>query len=292
MKNFDGDYNRLAAKISDLRGQLNAAPKGSIIIPVNAQGDLKNVLNIVDDISKYSGPHTLELVLVINNYLPEEPPKEIESYANLGIKILNFPYLRKQGEGVGLTARIPGLQAAHSEYTMLFDADCRIPNVTKLINWYINNYDNGIDTAYTHVDYYNLRNKLSIKVRMFFHHFSRWVKRKIFDIPTMRGSNYAIRRSFMLELYEKGYLAEDMNIGPVAKRFGSKIAYSGNKDLVVLTSGRMFHGSWISLFRYLVYRLKYNFRVLRVRENAAKYTGRNPETDPDRIYIDNEVVKK
>lgn len=240
----------------------------------------------------YSGQHTFELVLVINNYPPEEPPKEIKTFSNLGINVISIPYLKKEGEAVGFTARIPGLEAAQSEYTILFDADCRIPNSTKLIDWYIDIYEKGIYPAYTHVDYYDLREKLSIKARMFSHHFSRWVKREILGIPTVRGSNYAIKRSFILDLYKKGLLADDMNVGPVAKAYGNEVAYSGNRDLVVLTSGRMFHGSWISLFRYLIYRLKYNFHVLRVRENAAKYTGRNPETDPDRIYIDNEVVKK
>jgi hypothetical protein len=53
----------------------------------------------------------------------------------------------------------------------------------------------------------------------------------------------------------------------------------------------MFHGGWISLFKYLIFRIKHNIRVIPVREDAAKHSGRNPETDPDRKYVNNDPVE-
>jgi hypothetical protein len=49
----------------------------------------------------------------------------------------------------------------------------------------------------------------------------------------------------------------------------------------------MFRGGWRKLGRYLLYRWRYNRRVLPVREGAARYTGR--VRDPDRTFIDGEL---
>ena len=36
------------------------APDASIVVPVNAQGDLENVLTLLDDLGRYEGPHEFE----------------------------------------------------------------------------------------------------------------------------------------------------------------------------------------------------------------------------------------
>ncbi len=92
----------------------------------------------------------------------------------------------------------------------------------------------------------------------------------------------------MIELYDAGMLADEMNVGPTMKARAGHVAYSGARRLVVLTSGRMFSGGWIKLLRYLIYRLKYNIRVLPVRSGVAGRTRR--ENDPVRRYVDNRPV--
>ena len=121
------------------------------------------------------------------------------------------------------------------------------------------------------------------------HHGSRWVKRVLLRIPTIRGSNYAVDRDLFLGLYERGMLAEDMNVGPAMHKFSGPIPYSGDLRHVVLTSGRMFRGGWRKLSRYLLYRLRSNLRVIPVHEDAASRTGR--EHEPVRRYVDNEPVR-
>jgi hypothetical protein len=283
------DLNRLHEHLVRLRGKPDLQPDASIVIPVNAQGDLENVLKIVSDITRYSGIHSLEVILVINNYPTDEPPPETESYGSLGLKIVSIPNVRRPGEAVGFTARIPGIRAASSENVILFDADCRVPNPTALIDWYICQFKAGAQAAYTKVGYYDLRDRWSIRARILIHHLARWVKRDILRVPTTRGSNYAVNRSLMLQLYEEGMLADEMNVGPTFKAAGGQVAYSGSKELIVLTSGRMFGGGWKKLFRYLRYRLRYNLRVLPVRSDAARYTKR--ENDAVRRYLNNKPVK-
>ena len=120
-----------------VRGNLKLPPDASIIVPVNAQGDLENILHLLGDITRYAGKYLFEIILVINNYPPEEPPKEIDVYKTLGLKIIDIPNIRKPGEAPGFTARIPGAMAALSDNTIFFDADCHIPNPTALLDWYI-----------------------------------------------------------------------------------------------------------------------------------------------------------
>lgn len=280
------DLQSLKERLKVIRKNPELLPNVSVVIPVNAKGDLQNVLHVIADITQYNGNHSIEVVLVINNYDPSEPPPEISSYGELGMKIINLPNVRKPGEAVGFTARIPGIQAASSEIVILFDSDCRIPNASALIDWYIQQFNSGAKAAYTHVDYYGLADGWSIRLRMFVHHSARWVKRVILNIPTTRGSNYAVARSLMQELYGQGFLADEMNVGPTFKSVGARIAYSGERDLIVLTSGRMFTNAGLKkLLRYFRYRLRYNLRVLPVHPNAARRTRR--ESDPVRQYIDN-----
>ena len=119
---------------------------------------------------------------------------------------------------------------------------------------------------------------------------ARWIKRAFLKIPTARGSNYTVTKTLMLELYDKGMLADEMNVGPTFKAFGRKVVYSGSKNLTVLTSGRMFNPGWMKIFRYFRYRLKYNLRVLPVRRDAATVTKR--ENDPVRRYDENNIPLK
>ena len=278
----------LQDNITRLRGNVDVPPAASIVIPVNAQGDLGNVLTLLGDITKYAGKHAIEIVLVINNFPPEQAPAEVADYSALGLKVVSIPNVRRPGEAVGFTARIPGIRAASSEVNILFDSDCRIPNATALIDWYVQQFQQGAKAAYTHVAYYDTQDDVSVRARLWVHHFSRWVKRSILRIPTTRGSNYAVTRSIMLDLYERRMLADEMNVGPAFKAGGHRVVYSGAKKLHVLTSGRMFSGGWIKLFNYLRYRFRYNLRVLPTRENVAQYTQR--EKDPVRKYVNNKPV--
>jgi hypothetical protein len=284
------DPNKLRNQISRLRGEKSALPDASIVIPVNAQGDLKNVLKVLNDIAEYDGINILEVILVINNYSPEKPPSEIITYCDLGLKVIGIPDVRRPGEAVGFSARIPGIKEAACEKILLFDADVRIKNSNALIDWYIREFKKGAALAYTHVGYFDLRESLSIRFRIVIHHLARWIKRVILKIPTARGSNYAVQKTLMLELYAKRSLADEMNVGPVFKSLGEKIVYSGAKNLNVLTSGRMFTPGWRKIFRYFRYRLKYNIRVLPVRTNVATFTKR--ENDLVRRYDDNNVLLK
>jgi hypothetical protein len=190
----------------------------------------------------------------------------------MGMKIISIPYLRRPGEAVGFTARIPGIDAASTENAILFDADCQIPNATALLDWYVEQFQAGAKLAYTHVDYYGYPDLLPVKIRLFVHHISRWTKRIFLRVPTNRGSNYAVNRTLTLDLYERGLLADEMNVGPAMKSVGGIIRYSGSKDLIVYTSGRYFRPGWKYLFRYFFHRIRYNIRVLPVRDNVAQYT--------------------
>ncbi len=259
------------------------------MIPVNAQGDLDNVWQILGDLAGYGGRHRLELVLVVNNYPDGQPPPALAEYRLTGATVVAIPDVRRPGEAVGFSARIPGIRAASSEVVLTFDADCRVPHPGSLIDWYVSQFEGGADCAYTHVAYYQFRERPSIRARFVIHHTSRWFKRVVLRIPTNRGSNYAVRRTRLLELYDEGMLADEINVGPTIKACGGSVAYSGQRKLTVLTSGRMFSGGWFKLVRYFAYRLRYNWRVLPVRRNVAAVTGR--ESDPVRRYVDNRPIK-
>jgi hypothetical protein len=281
--------DQLADDLRALRGDPTLAPHASIVIPVNAQGDIGNVCRIIGDVTKYEGTNTAELILVVNNYSEGNEPAEIEKLKAFNIRVIAIPNVRRPGEAVGFSARIPGILAAESEPCILFDADCRIPHITQLLDWYVQQFDAGVGAAYTRVDYYDYEPHLSLTLRFALHHLSRWCKRNVMRIPTTRGSNYAVRRSVMLELYERKMLADEMNVGPAFKHQGHQVAYDGHKTLRVLTSGRMFSAGWLRMIPYFWYRLKYNLRTLPVRVGVAKHTGR--ENDPVREYVDNRPVR-
>jgi hypothetical protein len=261
---------RLGAELGRVRGDRALPPDASIAIPVNAQADLENVLVILGDVSRYGGKRTFEVVLVINNYPADDPPEEIGTYAAAGIHVVSVPNAWRAGEAVCLSARVPGIRAAEAERILLFDADCRIPEPTLVLDWYVDQFRSGAKVAYTRVGHYDLRPLWSVRARMGAHHFSRWIKRVLLRIPTTRGSNYGVDRTAFLRVYESGLLADDLNVGPAVKAAGGRVVYAGAPRLQVLTSGRKFRGGWRKLARYLRYRLLYNVRVLRTQ--AGKRT--------------------
>lgn len=261
------------------------APDVSIVVPVNAQGDLEKVPTLLSDIGRYDGPDSMEVLLVVNNFPEGEPPSEVRELERLGARVLAVPSVRRAdrpGEAVCLSARMPGIRAAASELVVLFDADCRIPNVTALLSWYVAEFRRGARASYTAVGYYGLPSGPSLRVRFAIHHASRWVKRNLLGIPTTRGSNYAVHRESMIDLYERGYLADDFNVGPAFRKFGLRVTYSGRPVLTVYTSGRMFRPGWKRILPYYWYRLRYNLRVLPVRRDAQRHTERERRDPRDR----------
>jgi len=257
-----------------LRGEPALPPEASIIIPVNAQNDLQNVLRLIRDITAYQGKRRLETILVINNYPPVSPPEEIVKYRALGLRVPAFPNVKARNE-IYLTARVFGARDASSECTIYFDADCRLPNATALIDWYIEQFEAGFQLAYTHVRYYDLPPSAAMKARMLLYETFRWFKRVILQSPISRGSNYAMARSLMLALHDRGLLKYDIKVGPTVKSVGGRIAYSGDRSLAVLTSGRNFRGDWHELFEYITWRARYYRRVHPMRPDGARPNPRS-----------------
>lgn len=280
----------LSARLLGLRPVGSGRPDVSVVVPVNAQGDLDNVLGLLGDLADYQGPHTFEVILVVNNYPEGDPPPDVQRFRQLGVEVLAIPSVRRPGEAVGFSARIPGVRAARSESVLLFDADCRIPDITALVDWYIRQFRGGAAAAYTHVGYYGYDRVPSLLLRFAVHHLARWLKRNFLRIPTTRGSNYGVRRAALLELYAEGMLADEMNVGPTFARLKGRVAYSGRRRLRVLTSARMFRPGWKRIIPYFLYRLRYNLRVLPVRRGVAEHTRR--ERDPVRRYVDNRPVRE
>ncbi len=259
-----GTNASLKDRVTQMRGDPALPPDASIVIPVNAQKDLAPLQRVLKDILRYSGNRRIEILLVINNYPADEGPAEIRWYRQAGLQVVDIPRIVHQG-GIAMAARIPGVRLARSQNVLLFDADCRIPDPGALIDWYIDRLQEGYDLAYTHVDYTDLPPGISVKARMFVHHASRWIKRRVLGIPTSRGSNYAMHRDLMLDLFTRGRIPYDIHVGPVVKSMGGRIAYSGAREFVVLTSGRFFDPGWKVLFAYLVWRTGYYFRILKMR---------------------------
>lgn len=263
------EFKSLRNGLMRLRGDLKRAPDASVIIPVNAQADLQSVITILDDITCYKGKYRLEIILVINNYPDNAAPAEINLFQQLGVEVVAVPSARKHGEVVILSARALGVEAAKSDVTIHFDADCKIVDVNALIDWYVKTINSGVSLAYSHVGYYDLRKVPSIYVKIALHHAVRWIKRNLVGIPTTRGSNYAIDKKVFSDLYLNNILSVDLQVGPAVKLEGKEIAYSGNPKLRVLTSGRRFRGGWVKLLRYFHYRLQYNIRAIPTRKNEA-----------------------
>lgn len=257
----------LSGELARLRGDPSVPPDASVVVPVNAASDLARVLDVVADVASYDGGHTFEVVLVVNNYAADQPPNELPTYDEAGLRVVAVPDAWRAGEAICFSARIPGVRAAASDRILLFDADSRIPNPTRVLDWYVEQLARGAAAAYTHVGHYDVRPGVSVRARVASHHLARWIKRVLLRIPTTRGSNYGIDRTVFLPLYERGLLADDLNVGPTVKATGGRVAYSGSRELRVLTSGRKFKGGWRRLARYLRYRLLYNVRLIRRRDD-------------------------
>lgn len=257
-----------AALAQRLRGVPDLAPTGSVIIPVNAQADLERVLTTVDDLLAYRGRHSFELLLMVNNYPASEPAPSAALEA-AGLRVVCRPNVRVPGIRVAVAARVCGAREAASRLTIHIDADCRVPDATALLNWYVAQFAVGARAAYTPVGFCDLSDDLSTRARIAAHHGSRWLKRRVLGIPTIRGSNFAVDRDLFVELFDAGYLPADFSLGPALRKRGERVAYSGDQRLAVLTSGRYFERGWGELARYLVYRLRYNLAMLRVRAGAG-----------------------
>ena len=251
------------------------SPTLSIVIPLNAQADIDNALELLGDLAAYRGQAVKETIVVANNFEPDAAPPRLAELEAAGATVLRIPQVTvRPGEVVSFAARIPGTRAATTPASVHFDADVRVPNAQALLAWYDEQMRAGVDLAYTSVGHHSLPPGLSVRVSMSIHHTSRWVKRVLLRVPTARGSNYAIRAQVLLDAYERGMLADDINVGPAVRAIDGRIAYNGDKQLRVLTSGRVYRAGWGRTLRYYVYRLRYNLRVLPVSSEAASKTGR------------------
>lgn len=237
-------------------------PHVSVVVPVNAQADIPAALELLGDLERYGGPHRAEMLFVVNNYPPDQPPSEAAALHTRGARVLSVPSLARDGYTVIINARAYGVRAAASEYVILLDADCRVPRPTELVNWYVGVLSAGADAAYTRVGHHGLLPGVTPRIRVYLHHAGRWVKRVVLRVPTMRGSNYAVRRSVFLRLFDRGEMVHDINVGPAFKGSGGRIAYSGAPELSVLTSARFLRPGWLRLIRYVPKRIAYNVRVI------------------------------
>jgi len=266
------ELEALAPRLGAMRGPIELPPDVSVVVPVNAKADLEVVLTVLGDVAGYAGSNRVEVVLVVNNYPPEDPPTDaIAAYERSGIRTVAVPDVFRPGEAVCFSARLPGIRAAGSERIVLFDADCRIRDVTALVDWYCETLTAGAAVAYTPVAYDELRPLWSVRARIAAHHGARWLKRNVLGVPTTRGSNYAVDRGTLLSLHAAGGLADDLNVGPAAKSAGKPVHYSGSRRLTVVTSGRRFGGGWLKLARYLRYRFLYNLRMLRRPSDGRRF---------------------
>ncbi len=263
-------------------------PDISIVIPVNAQGDLENIEHLLSDFERYDGQLSVETILVVNNFPPGQVPPQVGKLRKRAT-VLAIPDVRKFGEAVAFSGRVHGMRVARSRYVIVTDADCRVRNPTAFIDWYHRQLSTRAHAAYTHVAFQDFDPVLSVRFHIGLSHALRWVKREIFRIPVTRGASYGARREELLELYDAGVLADEMNVGPAFKRLRGPVAYGSKKELEVLTSGRMFRRGWSRAISYNLYRLRYNLRVLPVRPGVARVTGR--ENDPVRRYRNNRPIR-
>jgi Glycosyltransferase like family 2 len=234
----------------------------SVVVPVNAQGDIPIALRLLGDLAAYAGPHRLETLFLVNNFPVGQPPPEVRELTDRGARVEAVPNVRREGYTVIINARAHGVRAATNELQILFDADCRVPRPTELVNWYVRALDDGADAAYTAVGHHELWPGVTPRIRIVLHHAGRWVKRVVFRVPTMRGSNYAVRRSAFLRLFDRGEIVHDLDVGPAFKAAGARIAYSGASELRVFTSGRNLRPGWMRLIRFVPKRIARNVRVV------------------------------
>jgi hypothetical protein len=176
-----------------IRGDRSRQPDGSIVIPVNAQSDLERVWVVINDLLAYHGRHTFEIIVMVNNY-PADSPPSLTAFEQAGIRVVSQPDVRRPGIRVAVTARVHGTRVAASRLTIHFDADCRVPDPTTLLDWYVQQFAAGARAAYTPVNFCDLNNDSATQARVVIHHLTRWFKRQVLGIPTIRGSNFAIDR--------------------------------------------------------------------------------------------------
>lgn len=273
-----------AIRMRRLRGDPSRKPDGSIIIPVNAQSDLDRVWVVINDLLGYRGGRTFEIIVMVNNYPPAEPPS-LAAFHQAGIRVISQPDIRLPGIRVAVTARVHGARIATAPLTIHIDADCRVPDPTALLDWYVEQFASGARAAYTPVNFCDLQDDAATRARIAIHHLTRWFKRRVMGIPTIRGSNFAIDRDLFIALFDAGYLPADFSIGPVLRARKAPVAYNGSPRLAVLTSGRYFERGWRELVRYLMYRLRYNVQMLRVRVGMTNPDDHQANSDrPYRIY--------
>ena len=157
------DWYKLREVTGRLRAESNGPPDATIVIPVNAKADLDEVHAVLMDIGRYEGRRSLEILLVVNNYPAQDPPKEILSFRQAGVAVVAVSDLRQlvTGEsclapggdpatvaelhraGLIMAARIAGLRQASSDNVIFLDADSRLPAPTVLIDWFIDQLSNG-----------------------------------------------------------------------------------------------------------------------------------------------------
>ena len=253
----------------------SALRSATIVIPVNAQGDLDGVRHLLGDLAECAARSVVDVLLVVNNFAPSDEPPALAELRALPISVIAVPQLPlKHGEVKPIAARVLGARQAAPGLIIHLDADARVPHATELVDWYIAQYRRGAMVAATGVGFVDLPPGLSIRARVFAHSVARWVKRRVFGTAVTRGSNYATDRGLFLDAYDRGMIADELNVGPAMVALGAHYAYSSAPRLKVLTSGRRFRPGWGRLLRYLRYRLAYNLRNLPVDEAAASRTRR------------------
>lgn len=254
-------------------------PGITVVVPVNAQSDLEIVDRLLDDLHPWLAEGTGVLLLVINNF-DGAVPAEVTHLSARGASVITEPRLTiRHGEVPPVAARAVGARHSQSGLLVHLDADVRVPDSVALMRWYANQYTSGAGVAATAVEFHQIPHGLSIRARIAAHRVARWVKRVALGTPVTRGSNYATDRDLFLAAYDRGMIADELNVGPALVALGARYAYSGDRSLRVLTSARRLRGGWMRLFRYLGYRLAYNLRALPVSERAADRTRR--WQDPD-----------
>jgi hypothetical protein len=257
-------------------GLADPSPSGmTVIIPVNAQVDLTIVGRLLDDLQPWLAQGAGRVLLVINNFAGDEPA-EVADLRARGATVIVEPRLTvRHGEVPPIAARVVGARQAGSGLLVHLDADVRVPDSLALMGWYLKQYAHGVRVAATAVEFHEVPPGVSIRARILAHRMARWVKRVVLRTPVTRGSNYATDRDLFLGAYERGMIADELNVGPALVALGARYAYSGDRNLRVLTSARRLRGGWLRLVRYLAYRLAYNVRALPVDDRAADRTRRS-----------------
>ncbi len=262
-------------------------PDLAIVIPVNAQGDLDNVLLLLQDISDYSGANRFQIILVVNNYPVETPPvNHISRYRAAGVEILELPELTGHaGIPPGLKARMAALDFVKCRAAVFFDADCRMPHPTVCLDWYAEAFKDPLtQLAYTKIAYFNWPPGVGMWLWLRVHYLWRWTKRNVLRIPTPQGASYAMDRKVKKELYDGGYLADETAIGRLAQSFSHKTVYNGSRPCRILTDARMYENAK-PLRMFTVYawrRIRINIASMMVRNDSAEHTGR--EHDEPHLY--------